>query len=223
MGAVGTKGRDACVGDSGGPLIRKGETPSEDTLVGLVSWGVGCARDGIPGVYARVSYYYDWIVDTICANFPFHAPEYLRCTTGTVNQKEIDFFLSLRTPPPITREPTSPPSPKPSPKPSPIPTTKPTQVPTATPTQSPITEAPNNNINVQFVSWNVPDATTTIDTTLLTECQGDCDDDNECQGDLICYERNGLSDANTVPGCNTDPTNDNIPDNIDVCIVQPSS
>merc|ERR1719491_2385925 len=90
-------------------------------IIIIIIRGVGCARDGIPGVYARVSYYYDWIVETICANFPFHAPEYLRCTSGTVNQQEIDFFLSLRTPPPITKKPTTYP---PSPKPSPVPTTK---------------------------------------------------------------------------------------------------
>ena len=36
----GDEGRDACVGDSGGPLIRKGNTTGEDTLVGLVAWYV---------------------------------------------------------------------------------------------------------------------------------------------------------------------------------------
>jgi secreted trypsin-like serine protease len=39
---------DACTGDSGGPLLAAGH------LVGVVSFGRGCGRAGLPGVYVRV-------------------------------------------------------------------------------------------------------------------------------------------------------------------------
>ena len=51
--------KDTCNGDSGGPMtVARGK---ERVLVGLVSWGKGCAQAGIPGVYTRVSAFADWI------------------------------------------------------------------------------------------------------------------------------------------------------------------
>lgn len=44
-----TGAHDACQGDSGGPLVAGGR------LVGLVSWGAGCADPSHPGVYTRVA------------------------------------------------------------------------------------------------------------------------------------------------------------------------
>lgn len=51
--------KDTCNGDSGGPLtVARG---MERVLVGLVSWGRGCAIPGVPGIYTRVSAYAAWI------------------------------------------------------------------------------------------------------------------------------------------------------------------
>ena len=52
-------GKDSCTGDSGGPMTRA--QGKERVLVGLVSWGHGCALADTPGIYTNVSDYLDWI------------------------------------------------------------------------------------------------------------------------------------------------------------------
>ncbi|XP_052740893.1 chymotrypsin-1-like [Bicyclus anynana] len=56
--AISTAGKGACHGDSGGPLVREGRQ------VGIVSWGVPCAK-GKPDVYTKVESYMDWIEKTL--------------------------------------------------------------------------------------------------------------------------------------------------------------
>merc|ERR1712028_35945 len=60
----------------GGPIVLRtdlGDNKFEDTLVGVVSWGYGCALAQTPGVYARVSSNIPWIQEVVCNEWDLSA------------------------------------------------------------------------------------------------------------------------------------------------------
>nr|CAD7424305.1 unnamed protein product [Timema monikensis] len=58
------KGGGVCQGDSGGPLILDG------ILVGVTSWGKGCAYPGFPAVFTKVSAFGRWVASVTEGEVP---------------------------------------------------------------------------------------------------------------------------------------------------------
>jgi len=54
-------GIDACIGDSGGPMAWLDPDSDEVKLVGVVSFGKGCADPKFPGVFGEISHVLDWV------------------------------------------------------------------------------------------------------------------------------------------------------------------
>lgn len=85
-------GIDACQGDSGSGIFSPPQNANDPAvLMGVVSWGVGCARKGYPGVYAKVEDFYEWIKTNVCND-----PELDSSITWCSDAKDEDNALMLR-------------------------------------------------------------------------------------------------------------------------------
>lgn len=86
-------GNDACEGDSGGPLLFTCSESSDIYQIGVVSFGIGCAVEGFPGVYSNLQHQFisNFIQSSLEqigeTNKGFETSEYSNCTLANENNE----------------------------------------------------------------------------------------------------------------------------------------
>jgi secreted trypsin-like serine protease len=98
IGFAGVVAKDTCWGDSGGPYVDQidadGDGTSEPTLIGVTSWGNGCADASYPGLATRVTSYLDWIVPRSPSFSATESGPNTLVTWSAVNNQFLSFPVS---------------------------------------------------------------------------------------------------------------------------------
>jgi outer membrane biosynthesis protein TonB len=101
----------------------------------------------------------------------------------------------------VTQAPTPEPTQEVTPPPTSLPTPNPSNAPTSPPTTASL------QLEVTFSGRGSPP-------NALPKCHGDCDDDSQCEGSLVCFQRTGTE---AVPGCSGTGAN-----GVDYCAERPT-